>query len=290
MKRTTYKVECRTETYDAFRTECVPVCKEKVVQCVKKVPVWKEETRKVCHKVTCMEDRVVNKTCYKYVQETCMKKQLVRLGHWECREVQPLLGGFGGGLFGGHGGHGHGNCGDACSTSCNNACNDACRPTRTRKVWVHCPEYRECPVTVCKKVCVTEAVKCKVAVCKNEWREEKVKVCTYQCVTENQTVKYTCYETRKVACKATRTVRVCVPCEETVNCTKWVRRECAPACAPATNACSNACNNACSSNACCDRGNFLHGLRDRASCFGHSLRNRNCCRETCSTSCTTSCK
>jgi len=163
VKRTTYKVECRTETYDTCRTECVPVCKEKVVCCVKKVPVWTEQCRKVCHKVTCYEERMVNKTCYKYVQETCMKKQLVRLGHWECREHCPLFGGHGGGgggLFGGH----HGN--NCCSDACNNSCNNNCRPVKTKKVWVHCPEYRECPVTVCKKVCYTECVKCKVPVCK----------------------------------------------------------------------------------------------------------------------------
>ena len=278
VKRTAYRVECRTETYDAFRTECVPVCRDKVVTCTKRVPVWKEECRKVCHKVTTWEERVVNKTCYKFVQETCMKKQLVRLGHWECREVQPIFGGFGGGggLFGGHGHRGH--CGNACADPCatNNACNDACRPTRTRKVWVSCPEYRECPVTVCKKVCVTEAVKCKVAVCRNEWREEKVKVCTYQCVTEQRTVKVTEYETRKVACKATRTVRVCVPYEETVNCCKWVRREVAqPAAACPTTDCNNACNDN-----CCRSGLFSR-LRDRAACHTrcHS-RSRDCCRTT----------
>jgi hypothetical protein len=275
VKRTTYKVECRTETVDAFRTECVPVCKEKVVQCVTRVPVWKEEVRKVCHKVTVMEDRVVQKKCYKTVQETCMKKQLVRLGHWECREHQPLFGGHGHGcgLFGGHG-HGK-SCGDACNT---NACQDTCRPTRTHKVWVHCPEYRECPVTVCKKVCVTENVTCKVAVCQNVWKEEKCKVCTYQCVTENRTVKYTCYETRQVACKATRTVRVCVPCEETVNCTKWVRREVAPTAAPAAQACTT-------SNACCERQGLLSRLHDRMACHGHGHRNRDCCRDACSSSC-----
>jgi len=59
----------------------------------KRIPCVKEECRKVCHKVTCYEDRVVNRTTYKTVQETCMKKQLVRLGHWECREVPTLFGG-----------------------------------------------------------------------------------------------------------------------------------------------------------------------------------------------------
>jgi len=189
---------------------------------------------------------MVNKTCYKTVQETCMKKQLVRLGHYECREVQPLFGhGGGGGLFSG-GGHGHrGNgCNDPCAN--NNGCNDTCRPTRTKQVWVHCPEYRECPVTVCKKVCYTECVPCKVAVCKNVWREEKVKVCTYQCVTEQRVVKCTEWETRRVPCKATRTVRVCVPCEETVNVCRMVRREVAPApAAPCAQPCTNACNDTC---------------------------------------------
>jgi hypothetical protein len=252
VKRTSYRFECRTETYDAFRWECVPVVKEQTVKVTKKVPVMKEEVRKVCHNVTTWEERVVNKTTYKTVQETCMKKQLVRLGHWECREVQPIFGGFGGGggLFSGHG---HG-CGNACSDPCgrSSGCNDACRPTRTRKVWVNCPEYRECPVTVCKKVAVCEPVKCKVAVCKQEWREEKVKVCTYQCVTENVVQKCTVYERRQVACKATRTVRVCVPCEETVNCTRWVARPRANDCAPA-----------CSTNNCCERGGFFSGLRGR---------------------------
>jgi hypothetical protein len=265
VKRTTYKVECRQETFDTWRTECVPVCKERTVTCMKKVPVWKDEVRKVCCKETVYEERMVNKTSHRYVQETCMKKQLVRLGHWECREVQPLFGGHGG-LFSGHG---HG-CNSGCNTGCNDRCADPCR-TRTKKVWVHCPEYRECPVTVCKKVCVTEAVKCKVAVCRNVWKEEKVKVCTYQCVEEKRVVKCTEYETRKVACKATRTVRVCVPCEETVNCCKWVRRE--VACQPCTTSCAPACNTN-----CCRSGLFSR-LHDRHACRDH-CNTRDCCRTT----------
>jgi hypothetical protein len=268
VKRTTYKVECRTETYDTWRCERVPVTKD--VVCKKNVPVWTEETRKVCHKVNVCEERVVNKTCYKYVQETCMKKQLVRMGHWECRETCPLFGGGGGGggLFGGH--HGGGCCDSGCGN--NNGCNDSCRPARTKKVWVHCPEYRECPTTVCKKVCVTEAVKCKVNVCRDVWKEEKVKVCKMTCVEEK--VKVTVCETRKVACKATRTVRCCVPCEETVNCCKWVQKTvtrqvpCAPACE--------------TSNACCERGRLFERFhRDRGcceqnrGCGGH--RSSGCC-------------
>src|ERR1019366_9050084 len=184
-KRTAYKVECRTEQYDTCRIECVPECREHVVCVKKRVPVMTEQCRKVCHKVTVWEERMVNKTSYKYVQETHCKKVVVRHGHWECKEVPALFSGFGG-LFSGHGhscGSSCGSCDTGCSTGCNDACSTPCK-TRTVKHWVHCPEYKECPVTVCKKVCVTECVPCKVAVCKNEWREEKVKVCTYQCVEE----------------------------------------------------------------------------------------------------------
>ncbi len=289
-KRTAYKMECRTETYDTFKTECVPVCKERTVCVTKRVPVVTEQVRKVMHNVTVYEDRIVNKTSHKYVQETVMKKQLVRLGHWETREVPALFGGIGGGLGGGlFGGHGHGHCGNACSDACadpcktSNSCSNPCR-TRTVKKWVHCPEYRCCPVTVCKKVCVTEAVKCKVAVCKQECREEKVKVCTYQCVKENVVQKYTAYETRKVACKATRTVRVCVPYEETVTACRLVPRTVAPACGP-TNACgpTTACgstSNCGASNDCC--GSRFGNLFSRIRCGGGLRHNAGCgARTTC---------
>jgi hypothetical protein len=274
VKRTVYRVECRTETYDSFRCERVPVCREREVICTKRVPCWKEETRKVCHKVTTYEERMVNRTSYKYVQETCMKKQLVRLGHWECRESCPLFGG-GGGLFSGHG---HGGCNDSCG---NNGCNDNCRPARTRKVWVHCPEYRECPVTVCRKVAYTECVPCKVAVCKNVWREEKVKVCTYQCVTEQRVVKCTEWETSRVPCKATRTVRVCVPCEEMVNVCRMVRREVAPApAAPCAPACTNACTDTCRPGLFSRFHNRNRGCNDGCGNGGHGGGHggRDCCR------------
>jgi hypothetical protein len=278
VKRTAYRVECRTETYDSCRWESFPVCKERTVCVTKRVPVYREECRKVCENVTTWETRTVNKTSYKYVQETCMKKQLVRLGHWECREVCPLFGGLGGGrggLFSGH----HGNaCGDACGNNgCNDPCADNCRPTRTRKVWVSCPEYRECPVTVCKKVAVCEPVTCKVAVCTKVWKEVKVKVCTYQCVTENVVQKYTCYERRQVPCKATRTVRVCVPYEVCETRCKMVPRtvtrtvtDCAPAC-------TTTCNDN-----CCERGGLFSGLRGRLGCgFGGGFGHRDCNRGSC---------
>ncbi len=215
-KRTAYKTECRQEQYDTCRIECVPECRERTVCVTKRVPVVKEETRKVCCKVTVYEERTVTRNTYKTVQKTVNKKQLVRTGHWTTCEVPALLPGIGnGGLFSGLG---HGICRDACKDPCPNTC----ARTRTKHTWVHCPEYRNCPVTVCEKVCVPETVKCKVPVCKTEVREVKVKVCTYECVKENRVEKYTVNVTRKVPCKATRTVRVCVPYEQTVTCCKLV--------------------------------------------------------------------
>lgn len=220
-KRTTYKVECRTEEVDGFRTECVPVQKQKEVVCTKRVPVMKTEKRTVCKKVTCYEDRTVMKKSWQTVQETVMKKKLVRLGHWECVEVDPLFGG----LF-------HRNkCCDPCDP-----CAKCCAPKKVKKKWVFCPEYQCCPTTVCKKVCVETPTVCKVPVCKTVQETVDVQVCTYECVQEKKTVTYTEYETRKVPCKVQRTVRVCVPHEEEVTCTRMVRRcvtrevACTPCC------------------------------------------------------------
>jgi hypothetical protein len=190
------------------------------------VPVMKTETRKVCKNVTVWEDRTVCKKEWKTVQETVCKKELVRLGHWECKEVCAS------GLFGG--GHKHrGDCCDPCATTC------CAPPTRTKKVWVHCPEYCTRNVTVCKKVCVNTPTVCKVAVCKQVWEEAKVQVCTYQCVEEKRVEKYTVMVPKTVNYKATRTVRVCVPYEETVTCTRMVARQVTREvpCAPAANCC-----------------------------------------------------
>jgi hypothetical protein len=235
VKRTAYKFECKTETYDACKTECVAEVRERTCAVVKRVPVMKTETRKVCKNVTVWEDRTVCKKEWKTVQETVCKKELVRLGHWECTEVCGS-GLFSGGLFAG--------CGHKCGSSCG-GCSDPCAttccapPTRTKKTWVHCPEYCTRNVTVCKKVCVSTPTVCKVAVCKQVWEECKVQVCTYQCVTENRVEKYTVMVPKTVTYKATRTVRVCVPYEETVTCTRMVPRQVTREvpCAPVSDCC-----------------------------------------------------
>jgi len=262
-------MECRTETYDTCRTECVPECRERTVCVTKRVPVWTEQCRKVCHNVTVYEERTVNKTCYKYVQETCMQKQLVCKGHYETVCVPAHFNGFGG----------HGHKSNSCDP-CADQCATKCPRMKTKKVWVNCPEYRECPVTVCKKVCYTECVKCKVAVCRPEWREEKCKVCTYQCVTENRVEKCTVYVSRQVPSKATRTVRVCVPYEECVTCCKMVPRTVTRQVADysCANTCTSTCNTSCcETTTCCSAPKHS---RFGGRCHGHKRSNSDCCRPT----------
>jgi hypothetical protein len=272
VKRTVYKVECRTKEMDSFRCETVQVQKERVVSCVKRVPIVKEECRKVCRNVTTYEDREVCKKVWRNVEECVMKKKLVRLGHWECEEVPARRG-----LFGhGGGGHGHRNgCNDACADPCADQCADQCPETRTRKRWVCCPEWECCPVKVCKKVCVEEKQICKVPVCRQVVTEEKVKVCTYECRTEQRTEKYTACETRRVPCKVTVTERVCVPHVEDVTCTRMVAR-CVERQVPCDNVCEDSCRPSLR-----DR---LHSLcnRDRGcddGCGrGHGRGHGDCCR------------
>jgi hypothetical protein len=253
-KRTAYKTECRTEEYDTFKCECVPEVRERVICCVKKVPVTTTQTRKVCKTITVNEERTVMKTCYRTVEETVMKKKLVSLGHWECREKEAHLANCLAKLHNRH--------------SCD-PCAQPCPKTRTHKVWVHCPKYECCPVKVCKKVCEQVPSKCIVPVCKQVWSEEQVQVCSFKCVEEKRTEKYTVNVTRKVPCKATRTVRVCVPYEETVTCTKMVQR-----CVTRQVPCEPVCNDACATDSCCSKGHRLSGLFK-----GHGHRsNGSCCR------------
>lgn len=263
---TKYKIECKTEEYDTFKCETVPVCRERVVSCVKKVPEYRTEIRKVSKNVTVYEDRTVTRNTWKTVEETVMKKRLVSLGHWETYATtrSSLLGSL---------------CKDPCDP-CASSCRTVCR-----KKWVCCPQYECCPVKVCKRVCVPETVCCKVAVCKTVCCDQEVKVCTWKCVTEQRVEKHTCYETRKVACKATRTVRVCVPYCETVTCTRLVKKAVCKevACTPAattscgsSSACGSACTTSCDS---CGRTSFLSSLRSRLCCRPVRCNaSASCCR------------
>lgn len=245
-KKTVYKVECVQEEYDAVK--CVNETQQmtKEVVCVKRVPVMTTEKRKVCKTITTFEEKCVMKPCWKTVEVTCMKKKLVRLGHWECKEKECALGN----LF-------H-KCARSCDP-CDPCANDCAPKTRTVKRWVCCPEYQECPVTKCKKVCEQVPTMVKVPVCKQVWTEEDVQVCRYNCVEEKKTVNYTVCVPKQVTYKATRTVRKCVPTEVDVTCTRMVPRTVTRE-VPVTS-CSSPCNDD-----CCERGRLFGRLRGHGDC------------------------
>lgn len=210
VKRTAYKVVCVPKEVETCSWVCTPEVRERVCNVVKKIPVTETQIKKCYKTVMVNEERTVMKTCYKTVQETVMQKHLVSLGHWECREVQPLFGGL---LH-------HNDC-DPCNKSSCNTCNSC---PRTRKVWVCCPKYECCPKTVCKKVCVQVPTKVCVPCCKKICTETPVQVCTFKCVTEKHVEKYTVNVRKQVMTKQTIQVRTCVPYEETVTCTRMVRK------------------------------------------------------------------
>jgi hypothetical protein len=118
---------------------------------------------------------------------------------------------------------------------------------------VPCKETIQCPVTYCKRVCVQVPTKVCCTVYKTETRQECRQVCCYRCVSEQKTECYTVNVQKCVPYQACRTVRVCVPYQETVTCCRMVAKtvtrqvpcETAPACTtPCATPCSS-CGNEC---------------------------------------------
>lgn len=232
--RTCYRTECKPVVYDTFRCEttCVPVVRMRTV--VKRIPEHVVECRKVCRPTWTCEERVVMKPCFTYKTVTTCVKKCVSRGHWECREVCAKPG-----LFD-----------RLCKDDCEG---DHCQRTRTKKVWVHCPVYVDCPVTKCVKVCTLKPVVKQVKVCHMVCKEVQVTVCRHRCVTEQVPETVMIRQVHRVPCKAVRYERVCIPYEETVWCTRLVPRMreveveeavgcCTPCCRPCEPCCPRACH------------------------------------------------
>jgi hypothetical protein len=253
--RTCYRYECRQEKCTAYRCEYVPETRTKTVCCVRYVPEVCTEVRTVCEMVRTCEERTVMKPCWTTVQETCMVTRKVDRGHWECREEEA------------HGIH----------ALCHRIrhrhdCCPPCPPTRTRKCWVPCWVCEQVPVTRCKKVCTMVPHKCMVNVCRPVTRQVTCQVTRCKCVTEQKVVTYTCCVARQVPYETCRTVRVCVPYQETVTCCRMVPRCvtrevpccvaecCTPCCCEAprchrrhsfTHRHRGGCDSCCSTSSCC---------------------------------------
>jgi hypothetical protein len=242
--RTAYKVECKQETYTAYKTECVPETRTRVVTTYKRIPEMRTEVRNVCVRVPCVETRTVMKKSWHTENVTTMVCRTVDRGHYECREVPDRWADF---------------C-NRVRHSCSR--HDCCEPcpcpaTKTVKCWVPCKVTEQVPVTHCKRVCVETPCTVQVTVYRTETRQETHQVCSYRCVPEQRTETYTVNTSRCVPYQATRTVRVCVPYQETVTCTRMVARqvtrqvpcEAAPA---ASSTCGSSCG--CDSGCGCSHG------------------------------------
>jgi hypothetical protein len=243
--RTVYKTECKEEKYTAYRCECVPETRVSTVTVMKPVMETQTVMKCVCENVQCVEQRTHMKKCVSYQQVTTMCRKCVDKGHYECREVPcgPSL------------------CDQLKKCFHKSDCCEqpACPRTKTVKVWVPCKVWVETPVTKCKKVVTCVPVTCNVTVCKKVYKQVpcQVQVCKY--VPTQEKVTHQCMKVTQIPYDATRTVRVCVPVQETFTATRLVAKTvekqvpvtpcCQPSCeAPRCQRCSGLFFR----NSCCD--------------------------------------
>jgi len=207
--RTVLKTVCATETYTAYRTECVPETRQRVVTVNKVVPVV---TQRVCTEYTCVptvETRTVMKRVEVCTPVTTVRRKCVDMGHYECREVP---------------------CGDGVMgrlRKCFGHKKDDCcqpAPTKTVKVWVPNKVWIETPVTKMVRSCQYVPSTVQVTVNRQVPVQKTYPVTTYQCVPEQTTQSYTVLVPHQVPYQATRTVARTVPVQERVVLCRMVPR------------------------------------------------------------------
>jgi hypothetical protein len=203
--RTTYKTEYVTETYTAYRTECVPETRTYTTNVTRMVPVTKDVEVTTYKCVPSVEMRTVTKKVPVCREVTTVTRKCVDQGHWECVQVEckPGL------LERLH----HKDC-----------CCEPCPKYKTKKVWVPCKVWVETPCT--KTVRTFECVTEQVAVTVNHTVPVKEirKVCSYTCVSEPVVKTCTVNVSRCVPYQATRCVAKCVPVVEKVTACRMVCR------------------------------------------------------------------
>jgi hypothetical protein len=246
--RTAYRTEYKQETYTAYRCESVPETRTYTCTVYKRVPEVRTVTCTKCVCVPVVEERTVMQTCVTCKPVTHMTSRCVDRGHWECCEVPCKKSHRLSGCL-------HRLCH---RKSCCDSCAEPCcpPPTKTVRKWVPCKVWEQVPVTRMERVCESRPVKCHVTTYKREMREEKVQVTCWKCVPETRTQTCQVMVTRRVPYQATRTVAVCVPCQETV------------ACCQATTCCKPRC---CRSHARC-----CHREKCRSGCFHRCGGHRGC--------------
>jgi hypothetical protein len=202
--KTVYKTISSIEKYTAYKIECVPEVRTRVVTVNKSVPVIKDECRTVWKCVPTVETRTAYKTETVCKTVTTVSRKCVDQGHWACKEVtvEP----------------------SCLSRLFASKCCDCepCPKTKTVKEWVPNKVWIETPHTHTVKECVKVPYTVQVTVQKKVPVTETVKVTTHTCVPESHTETYTVNVEHKVPFEATRTVTKCVPVQEKVTATRLV--------------------------------------------------------------------
>jgi len=201
--RTAHRMECRTEAYTAYRTECAPEVRTRTFVVNRTVPEVVTATRTVCDYVQATEQRTVLQSHVSYHPVTKMVCKTEDHGHFECVETY----------------YKKKCCGLIKKPVCDPCCADGCK---MEKKWIPCPVTIQVPVTTCEKHCETIPVTTTVTVQKPILRQETYQVTVYKCVPETRTENYTVMVPHTVPYQATRTVNVCVPYTETVMVSRCV--------------------------------------------------------------------
>ncbi len=161
--RTTYKTECRQETYTLHRCEWTTeqrVCTRTVYKTVCETV---NETRTVCEAVPCTEQRTGFRTCWKTVPVTITKKVMVDHGHYECCQTRARR---------------------TFMDRLSKSNTDCCPRFESKKVWVPCMVCEDRCVTCCQRVCEQVPYTYCVTTCKMVQKTITVPCTRSRCVPE----------------------------------------------------------------------------------------------------------
>jgi len=239
--RTTYKMEQRQETVTVCKCEKVMEQQTKQVCCNRLVQETVMENRVCCERVPVWQEKTVMKQEWVTQQVTENVTKMVDRGHYECQLV-PVSGNKGAAKAPGTRrllGH-HKKEEPKPSCGCCDPC-ACCQCCEYKQVWCPCMVCETCPVTCCKKVCVTTPCQVKVCCYQNVQKTVQVPVCHTRCVQEMKTVTCNVCVNRMVPTQCTRTVCHCVPVQEMVTVCVCVPK-CVQKTIPVSSCCAPCCN------------------------------------------------
>ena len=265
---TTYKRVCKTVPCTGYKCICEPVTKTRTVTHMVRKPITKTICKTVYDRVPVTHTKTVMRSHWVTQRYTVMKtKRVLRFHKYQTCVNAPL------------------------KTLCNriqyhctkDPCCPGCPPCPATRMVNRCKPCWETvcyPVTCCKRVCVQrpECVTCTSYKCVP--RQVQCQVTSYVCEPCTKTETYTCHVTKRVPYTYNRQVWECVPCQQEITCTKYVRKAvCHQVPCQQTSCCQpTCCETSCNTGCCGNRfGGLFGGLRGR---FAGGCCNNGCGIET----------